>query len=180
MKKQIQEVVVVEGKTDTNKLKSLFQVETIETNGSEISIQTLELIKKVNSTRGVILFLDPDGPGEKIRKTIINYVQSDIKNCFISKSDIISDKKIGIAEASNEAIINAINNVSTFNSNQTSINLDEWNQLNVNSKDIRQHICSCLNISYCNNKQLFKRVNMLGLTYSNLKQIIEKYENISK
>ena len=49
MKKQIQEVVVVEGKTDTNKLKSLFHVDTIETNGSEISIQTLGLIKKVNS-----------------------------------------------------------------------------------------------------------------------------------
>ncbi len=180
MKNEIKEIIVVEGKTDTNKLKSIFNVDTIETNGSEISNSTLELIKRVNKIRGVILFLDPDGPGEKIRKKIIEYVKDDIKNCFISKNDIKSTKKIGIAEADKNAIIKALDNVITFSYYSNSINLEQWNKLNINSNNIRKFICDFLKISYCNNKQLFKRVNMLGLTYDNLKDIIQNYENISK
>ena len=125
MKNEIKEIIVVEGKTDTNKLKSIFNVDTIETNGSEISNSTLELIKRVNKIRGVILFLDPDGPGEKIRKKIIEYVKDDIKNCFISKNDIKSTKKIGIAEADKNAIIKALDNVITFSYYSNSINLEQ-------------------------------------------------------
>ena len=36
--KKIKEVIVVEGKTDTAVLKQLYDVETIETNGSAYSI----------------------------------------------------------------------------------------------------------------------------------------------
>lgn len=181
MKKKIKEIIVVEGKTDTNKLKSIFDVQTIETNGSEISKETLNLIKLANQTHGVILFLDPDGPGEKIRKTIINYVGDNIKNCFISKKDIKScSKKIGIAEANDDAIISAIEKISEFNPNMSSITLEEWNKLNINSKQQREIITKHLNISYSNNKQLFKRINMLGLTYNDILNIIIKYENVWK
>lgn len=178
MKQTIKEVIVVEGKTDTNKLKSIFNVETIETNGSEISLKTLEFIKKINNTKGVILFLDPDGPGEKIRKTIIDFCKSNIKNCFITKNDILNSKKIGIAEATNESIIKALNNVSTFNPSFNSISLKEWNSLNIDNKNKRLIICNYLNISLCNSKQLFKRLNMLGITFKDIDKIISKYEDI--
>lgn len=180
MKPSIKEVIVVEGKTDTNKLKSIFNVQTIETNGSEISRHTLELIKKVNEIKGVILFLDPDGPGEKIRRTIVNFCNTEIKNCFIDKKDMVKNKKIGIAEASNESIISALNNVSTFNPQFNTLTLQEWNSFNINNSFKREIICKHLNISLCNNKQLFKRINMLGLTYSDIDKIINKYENIWK
>ena len=48
-------------------LSNIIKAEFIVTNGFEINEETIELIKKVNETKGVILFLDPDGPGEKIR-----------------------------------------------------------------------------------------------------------------
>ena len=44
-KQKIKQVIVVEGKTDTNHLKKIFDVDTIETNGSAISKSTLNLMK---------------------------------------------------------------------------------------------------------------------------------------
>ena len=67
-KKKIKEVIVVEGKNDTNHLKEFFDVDTIETSGLGLNKETIELINNINSKRGVILLLDPDTPGEKIRK----------------------------------------------------------------------------------------------------------------
>jgi len=119
MKKAINEVVVVEGKTDTIKLQKLFDVQTIETNGSALNQETINLIKLVAKKQGVILFLDPDYPGETIRKKLSNEL-IEFKQAFIKKTDMHKNaKKIGIAEATNEAIINAIEHVATYKKNMT-------------------------------------------------------------
>ena len=65
---KIKEVIVVEGHHDTATLKQYFDVETIETNGSAINKETLEYIKEVQAKRGVIIFTDPDYPGEKAQR----------------------------------------------------------------------------------------------------------------
>ena len=44
--KRIKEIVIVEGKTDTQLLKELYDVDTIETHGLALNDKTLELIKK--------------------------------------------------------------------------------------------------------------------------------------
>ncbi len=173
-KQTIREIVIVEGKSDTNKLKKLFNLRTYETNGLDLNDSKLNLIKKLNDSFGVILFLDPDGPGEKIRKQIINYLKCDVKNCFIKKEDIkYGSKKIGIAEANDSAIISALNNVAIFKSNNNSLTLLEWNELCIDNKYKRQIICDALNISMCNNKQLFKRLNMLNLTKLDIENILK-------
>jgi ribonuclease M5 len=127
MKPHIKEIVVVEGKTDTIKLQSLFNVDTIETNGSYLSKATIALIKKVAHTRGVILFLDPDGPGEMIRRKLENYLVN-FKQAFIKKTDINDGRKIGIAEANDQAIIQAIENVVTFDKRIESISWKDYLQ----------------------------------------------------
>ena len=79
----IKEVIVVEGANDTKRLKSFFDVETIETHGLGLKKETIELIKKINESRGVILFLDPDSPGEKIRNRLNSEIPN-LKNAFIN------------------------------------------------------------------------------------------------
>ena len=69
-KEKIEEIIVVEGKDDTKRLKEVFDVDTIETRGSAINENILEQIEHAQETRGVIVFTDPDFSGEKIRKTI--------------------------------------------------------------------------------------------------------------
>lgn len=173
-KKVIKEVVVVEGKTDTCKLKSIFDVQTIETNGLNLSKSKMNEIKRIAKTKGIILFLDPDGPGEKIRKKIMEEVPGAF-NCFIKKDDIKrNSKKIGIAEANVEAIIKAFDNVKKFTNNNKSLEWNEYIDLNLDNKQKRQIICDKLKISCCNNKQLFKRLNMLDLSFEQIKEIIKK------
>ena len=71
----IKEVVVVEGYHDLAKLKSIYpDIDVVITNGSEISLSTLNELKSLNKQRGLILFLDPDYQGERIRRLINDYV----------------------------------------------------------------------------------------------------------
>lgn len=167
-KPKIKEVVVVEGKSDSAKLKSIFDVSTIETNGMALTKNKIEEIKKVANDVGVILFLDPDGPGEKIRKKLIQHIPNSY-NCFINKNDIIGKrKKIGIAEASVESIVEAFKSIKKFNSDLSSITWSDYLKLDLDNKDKRIKVCKKLGISYCNHKQLFRRLNMLGITFNDL------------
>ncbi|MDR3329803.1 MAG: ribonuclease M5 [Mycoplasmataceae bacterium] len=174
-KLQIKEVIVVEGKTDTAKLKSLLDVDTIETNGSYLSKETIELVKLASKHRGVILFLDPDGPGESIRRklenTLINF-----KQAFINKADIKHTKKIGIAEASDQSIINALSSVITFSKIHESLTREEYLALNLSTKSKRKIVADYYRVSESNNKQLFKRLNMMGVTYDEVRRLISSYK----
>ena len=100
--KRINEIVVVEGKTDSQLLKELYDVDTIETHGLGLDEKTLELIKEASKTRGVIVLTDPDYPGLKIRNQVEKYVQN-CKHAFVDRKDAIGRKKLGIAEANKEA-----------------------------------------------------------------------------
>lgn len=176
-KPKINGVVVVEGKTDTVKLKALFDVQTIETNGSEISKKTINLILRTEQKNKIILFLDPDGPGEMIRKKIVNHLTKPFFQCFIKKTDINKcSKKIGVAEAKNEAIFNAFQNFYIFEKSKQTLSQIEYDELLLNTKQKRQWLCDYLKISYANNKQLLKILNMLGYTKLQMTEILKKWK----
>ena len=79
------EVIVVEGRDDTRRLKEVYpEVETIETNGSAINQEVLDRIKILQEQRGVIVFTDPDFPGNKIRQAVMQYVP-DCKHAHLQK-----------------------------------------------------------------------------------------------
>ena len=48
-KPKIHQVLVVEGKDDTQRLRQYYQVDTIETNGSALSPETLEAIRQARA-----------------------------------------------------------------------------------------------------------------------------------
>ena len=81
---QIKEIIVVEGKDDTTAIKRAVQADTIETNGSAISEETLKRIQHAQEKRGVIVFTDPDYPGRRIRAIIEERVQG-VKHAFYQK-----------------------------------------------------------------------------------------------
>ena len=171
----IKEAIVVEGKTDTTHLKRLFDVQTIETNGSAINKKTMSLIIQASQNNGVILLLDPDSTGELIRKKIAAQLKT-YKQAFI-KQDKWSTKKIGVCEATDEAIIDAIKSAATYvKENKPNISLTDFDSLPLNNYDNRLKLCNQLKISYCNHKQLYKRVNLLGITFLELKEMCKDYE----
>ena len=90
------EVIVVEGRDDTRRLKEVYpEVETIETNGSAINQEVLDRIKVLQEQRGVIVFTDPDFPGNKIRQAVMQYVP-DCKHAHLQKGDAIAKNGRGL------------------------------------------------------------------------------------
>lgn len=177
--KRINEIVVVEGKTDTAILKELFDVDTIETHGLALDQKTLDLIQKISQTRGIIVLTDPDYPGMKIRNQI-NEAVDHCKNAFVQKKDAIGKKKLGIAEARKEAIIEALENVVTFSNREESITWSEFLSLDIiGHKEKRIYIYDKFHLGYGNVKTLFKRLNMVGITKNTILKELEKNERNS-
>lgn len=175
MKQVINEVIVVEGKNDSKKLKSFFEVETIETHGLGLTKETIELIKRINNKRGVILFLDPDTPGEKIRKRL-NESIPDLKNAFILKEDARTSKKVGVEHADFEALNKALNNLVTYTKSIEYLTKEEFYELGLNGKSDssikREKISKEFNIGKCNSKTMLKRLNMLKIKKSDIEKIL--------
>ena len=76
MKKTIKEKVVVEGSHDAARLKQIYDVDCIITHGTSLDDTTMKLIGKYVNDPGVIVFTDPDAPGEMIRKKIMTPIQT--------------------------------------------------------------------------------------------------------
>lgn len=178
--KKIKEIIVVEGKDDTVRVKRAVDADTIETNGSEISEETIERIKHAQKKRGVIIFTDPDFPGEKIRKIISEKVPG-CKHAFLSKQEALPKKGrgIGVEHASIEAIQRALSQVKQemidMKEEITQDDLIDAGLIgDVRSKERREKLGAMLKIGYTNGKQLHKRLNMFQINKSTFQQAVLK------
>ncbi len=165
-------VVVVEGKNDKNKILSVFKdAFVVITNGSEISDETIQTIKSLNATNKIVLCLDPDGPGEKIRKKILENIPN-CYNVYADKNKAISNnkKKVGIEHMTKQDILALFDNVYESNYEGKITYMDLYKLGLMESKQKRTKLCEKLHIGYCNAKQLVKRVNMLNIS---LERIVE-------
>ncbi len=178
---KINEVIVVEGYHDLAKIKEIFpEVDVYITNGSEISDNTLIELKNLNKTRGLILFLDPDYQGERIRRIINDYV-GPTKHAFLKKSDCINKKKnkVGIEHADSDKIIHAL---STFYSTGIDklniVKIDDLYKLDLigkpNSRELRLMLGEELGIGLNNGKTLLTKINIFGITLEQITKIIRK------
>jgi ribonuclease M5 len=168
----IQEIIVVEGKDDTTAIKRAVIADTIETNGSAISEETIRRIAHAQEKRGVIVFTDPDYPGRRIRAIIEEHVIG-VKHAFLEKEKTIAKngKGLGIEHAKDEDIREALRNVYTPNPHYKSKNDITMEDLilagligNPQSKNRRQRLGEILNIGMMNGKQLHKRLAMFQIT----------------
>jgi len=172
---KIKEVIVVEGKSDTTKIQQAVQADTIETNGSAINKETLDLIKFANSRRGVIVFTDPDYPGQRIRNIIEREIP-DCKHAFLPKEkakSASSKKSVGIEHALIKDIQEALRNVYEVTT-LTKIDINKNDLLQYGligasySKEKRELLGNLLHIGFTNGKQLLKRLHMLQISKNEL------------
>ncbi|GAB2488928.1 ribonuclease M5 [Alkalibacterium psychrotolerans] len=177
---KIKEVIVVEGRDDTKRLSLAVNCDTIETRGSAINQEILDQIDLANQTRGVIVFTDPDGPGEAIRKIISKEVPG-VKHAFLTRDEARrrseSKESIGIEHASVAVIRNALSQVVEERmeteptvSKQFLIQQDLIGS--PQSKALREALGEQLRIGYTNGKQLEKRLNMFGITEAEVSEAL--------
>lgn len=174
----IKEIIVVEGRDDTAAIKRAIEAETIETHGWGITEEILERIEKANEKRGVIIFTDPDYPGEKIRHIISERVKN-CKHAFLPKDKALKDGDIGIENASPEDIIKALEaaRVQTIDVRQefTKSDLLEYGLIGLpDSNKKRDLIGQMLGIGHCNSKQFLKRLNNYEVTKQEFKDAISE------
>jgi len=168
--KKIKEIIVVEGKDDTVAIKRAVNADTIETNGSAVNESVIEQVRLAQQTRGVIIFTDPDFPGQKIRNTISEQVKG-CKHAFITKQEGLpkSGRGIGVEHASPEAIRNALKDAQLMDEEAP----EEISQQDLvdagliggaGAKDRRERLGVLLRIGHTNGKQLYKRLNMFQIS----------------
>ena len=83
---RLKEAVIVEGRYDKIKLKSLVDAPVIETNGFRVfsDKEKQNLIRKIADVRGILVLTDSDGAGFVIRNFLRGVVdKSKIKHCYI-------------------------------------------------------------------------------------------------
>ncbi len=177
---RVKEIIVVEGKDDTTAIKRSVEADTIETNGSAISKETLMKIQHAQEKRGVIVFTDPDYPGRRIRAIIEEHVPG-VKHAFLSKDKTIAKngKSLGIEHARDEDIRQALTDVYTPKTNSED---EEQIPLAIliegklighpNSKERRTRLGDILKIGYTNGKQLQKRLSIFQISIKQLEEAI--------
>ncbi|WP_226585954.1 ribonuclease M5 [Halobacillus litoralis] len=177
---RIKEVIVVEGKDDTAKIKSAVLADTIETNGSAIDDMVLEQIKHAQEKRGVIIFTDPDYPGERIRHIVTQHVPN-CKHAFLPKdlARAKHDKGIGIEHASIEDIQTALSSVyELVDEEKGEITKDDLIYFGLiggpGSAVLREKLGRNLKIGKTNGKQLLRRLNMFHITPEQLKDVMNE------
>lgn len=171
---KINEVIVVEGKNDSLRLKSFFDCDTIITSGLGLSKETIELIRKTDEERGVILLLDPDTPGEKIRQRINDAIPN-LKNAFVYKEEAKTTKKVGIEHASQKTILKALESYITYGEIKDNLKMSDLMELGIcGNQDLRYDISRYYHIGKCNNKTLLKRLNMLNIQKEDLKRVVNE------
>lgn len=175
-------VIVVEGIHDEMKIKSVFpNANVVITNGREISQSTLDMIKKLSETNEIIIFTDPDSPGEAIRKRITEIVPN-AKQAFLRKKDAISKnrKKVGIEHADSDIIKESLDNLYIFNNSNNNINMSDLFRLGLNGNSgsavLRDRISEHLNIGKPNAKTFLSRLNLINISLEELEDLCQKLE----
>lgn len=183
----IDDIIVVEGKNDTNTLKSWFKCDTIETNGSALSDETIETIRHAVAKRGVIVFTDPDYPGHRIRQILDREVPG-CKHAFLPKEEAVDvrKKKVGIEHASQEALLTALTAAKPSKPDGEEVTYKE----SISKHDLlkagliagpdakrrRERLGQKLSIGYTNGKQLYNRLNQFKVTKTDFEEALVKVE----
>lgn len=173
---KIKEIIIVEGKSDKQFLQTFLDADIFTCNGSAIDGFDFAYIEKLSKERGVIILTDPDYPGMKIR----NFLQDKIKNCkhaFVRKEKSIKHRKVGVAESSKEEVLHAIENIVSFDENDIKgiLTINDLVQLKLtgdNSINNKKKIIDMYHIGYCNSKTMLKRLNMLNISFEELKGVL--------
>ena len=196
-KLKINEIIVVEGRDDITAIKRVVDAHIIALNGfSALSKKTINKIVELSKNNDLILFTDPDFAGKKIRDTLnffpckiricdtLKRYIPNIKHAFVSQKDATKNNNIGVENANDEAILEALKNVITANQNienRFSIEdlIDNGFVSGSNAKKRRVMLGNILKIGYYNAKQLLKALNSFNISKEQFEEAVEEINSLS-
>ncbi|UPA09557.1 ribonuclease M5 [Borrelia nietonii YOR] len=172
---QIKEIIVVEGKDDSKRIKELFKCTIVETGGLYLKQSTINVLKKAIKTNGIIIFTDSDKAGDLIRQQILkrmNYLNQDkIKHAHLKSKDqeVEMSSKLEIATI--------LRKIGTFDNEKQKegLSLNDLIELGITgaqSKKRREQIQKHFNLGNGNNKKLLERLNYFKIKREDIEKVI--------
>lgn len=168
---KIREVIVVEGKDDTKRIHQAVNADTFETNGSALDHQALAQLAKLQQSRGLIVFTDPDYNGERLRKMIDRAIPG-VKHAFIRRDQGVPHEahgSLGVEHARPAVIKSALAHLYTTG---TAAGGPDWTLRDLrnagmaggpDAKKRRERLGQLLGIGYGNAKQLLRRLTLFQI-----------------
>lgn len=184
---RIREFIVVEGKSDSSKIKQAVDADTIETNGSAINADTIAILRHAQEKRGIIVFTDPDYAGQRIRQIIQEQVPQ-CKHAFLPKESAQPKQKgksVGIEHASIEAIRAALQHVHSQEAEQDNHDIEPVTKADLiahrligqaGALERRKRLGQILHIGETNGKQLLKRLAMFRISKEQFERAVSQID----
>ena len=174
-------ILVVEGKDDESLIKSFLECYVFKTNGFDLKKEDILYLNRLSNLYKIIVLTDPDDAGNKIRDYINNNIKNTF-NVFVDKNLCNKNGKHGVAESNKEHILNQLKDylceaplevgkITSNDLNRLGLNGDS------NAKEKRRYICECFSLGICNQKTLKERLNLLKISYDEIKEELDKYGN---
>jgi ribonuclease M5 len=169
---KIREVIVVEGRDDRNAILRAVHADTIETGGSAMPDDVIERIRLAQERRGVIIFTDPDGAGERIRTKLSQLIPG-CKHAFLRPSEARTSKGIGVEYASPDAVrqaLAAVRDPAFVVPPQDVVDredlMDAGLLVHIQAASRRAAVGDQLRIGYANGQQFLKRCQLFHIRKS--------------
>ena len=179
----IKEVIVVEGRDDTNAINRAVRAITIETHGFGISEGTWKKLDRAYEEKGLIIFTDPDHAGNEIRKKLLEKYPH-AKEAFLSRTKAEKNKDIGIENAAPEDICQALIKAKASIRSPESMEATEkftMRDLEITgltgipeSAERREKLGDILGIGYTNGKSLLRKLNTMGISRKEFDEALDK------
>lgn len=181
----IREMIVVEGKDDTAAVRRAVGADTIETGGSAVGEDVLKRIELAQQRRGVIIFTDPDAPGERIRKIVAERVPG-AKHAFLTRDEARGRDGLGVEHASDEAIrraLEAVRSPEAVDGMESEAEEIAWSDLldaglivHSDAARRRERMGELIGIGYANGKQFYKRCRTFRITRDEFASALRQLE----
>lgn len=175
---KVSEVIVVEGIKDEIAVKRAVDAEIIYVSGFGMTKKILKLIQSAQEKCGVILFMDSDYAGERIRESISGKIKG-VKHAYISRSKSNKNGDIGVENAKPEDILESIKNAKCMLvDRREEFTLDDLIINNLvgtgNASMRRELVGDILGIGYSNGRKFLSRLNSFNISRMEFEAAIEK------
>ncbi|WP_456156040.1 ribonuclease M5 [Veillonella sp.] len=174
----LKEVIVVEGKSDIQRIHQALDADCIATEGFTLRKEVIDQIRIAYEKRGIIILTDPDTAGERIRRVLTKKFPN-AQHAFVPRDEAYANDDIGIEQASPESILKALSVLHT----ESLVSSNEFMMGDLvkyglsgfpNSADKRASVGAKLGIGYGNGKQFLYRLNHYGISRDEFEQAVSK------
>lgn len=179
---KIDEIIVVEGRDDTQAVKRALDCETIETHGFGMSSEMWTSLETAYKKRGLIILTDPDHAGSEIRKKIkARFPES--KEAFLPRGKAIKGNDIGVENAAPEDIREAIEKVKANKREpqEVQVTMEMFAEAGLTvlsgSRSRREKVADHLGLAYGNAKALCEKINAFGITAGEFNEAIRAIDD---